>query len=317
MKLRSSYIALALALFTLSGGSCSREPLVQESVVEQYYPATSSSELTDWIASTFAPYNIEVQHHWYKQNIPSGSIATPPRPEQVRPVLEAIKMLALDLYELPKAGGAGFLRDKGLLRLTLLGGSELQSSGVLLRLWYAHTASNELFAFDTNGFDPKDRASLYRLMRSIHHQIARRLIEHTPYDRDAFATISPNSYGTLGLAPSRTEVYRRVGLSPYAHRRGFYTLHSMSSPEDEFAEIVSIMLMHSAVELDAAERTALTPTGEGVEAEQEAKQAHRAMLDKRAFVEQYFRSQLGISLSRLQILSQRQLALYYTQHQTN
>lgn len=316
MNLRLLYSALGLGL-ALSVGSCAKEQLAPESVVEQYLPQARSSELTDWISRTFAPYNLEVIYRWHKQNIPSGSVATPPRPEQVRPVLEAIKALAFDLYEQPKAGGTSFMKDKQLIRLTLLGDSELQASGVLLQLWYPQAASNELFAFDANSFSPANRASIYRLMRSIHHQIARRLIEHTPYDRDAFASISPKAYGTLGLAPNRSEAYRRVGLSPYAHRRGFYTLHSMSSPEDEFAEIVSIMLMHSAVEIHEAETTALSPTDtEDAASVQEAKEAHRVLLKKRAFVDQYFRAKLGISLSRMQILSQRQLSTYYSQYQS-
>lgn len=302
----------------MSISSCSKDEFSSDSVVEQYLSPVPMTEQELWIRQTFLPYNIEVVHRWRKEGLPAGSIATPPNPERVRPVLEAIKTLALDLYELPKAGGAGFWRDKQLIRLTLLGGSELQSSGVLLSLWYDKTASNELFAFDVNGFDPKSRTSLYRLMRSIHHQLARRLSEHTPYDRDAFATINPQGYGTLGLAPNRSEAYRRVGLSPYAHRRGFYTLHSMSSPEDEFAEIVSIMLMHSAVEIDEAEATALLPvSADDAQAMEEAREAHRVMREKRVFVERYFREQLGISLSRMQILSQRQLSSYYAQHQTN
>ncbi|WP_218563843.1 putative zinc-binding metallopeptidase [Porphyromonas macacae] len=89
------------------------------------------------------------------------------------------------------------------------------------------TASNEMFAFDVNTFDPSDKKNVYRLMRSLHHHSARRLSSIFlisgcfPFDQS-------KAYGALPLAPSPADVYRRVGLSPYAHRRGFYTLYSMA-----------------------------------------------------------------------------------------
>lgn len=310
------YILPALVLASMAQG-CAREELAERSVVDQYLHQGEPTELDNWLHTTFSPYNISVNYLWNKQNLPVGSIATPPQVDKVRPTLEAVRDLWIKLYEQPKAGGANFIKDKELLRITLLGGFELQERGVLMRLWYPTTATNELFVFDVNNFDPQSKSSVYRLMRSIHHQFARRLGERIPYDRDAFASISPKSYGALGLAPNSSEALRRVGLSPYAHRRGFYTLHSMDSPEDEFAEIVSIMLLHSAVEIDDAEQTALRP----IDAEQpgaieEAQEAARVMKQKRAFVEEYFKKSVGISLSKLQILSLKQLNAYYTQHQT-
>lgn len=297
--------------------SCGEEELVQHSVVEQYFRREGNQELDNWLQQVFSPYNIAVNYQWKKEHLPVGSIATPPQEEKVRPVVEAIKNLWIDLYEQPKAGGQNFLKDKGLLRITLLGGWELQERGVLLKLWYPTTATNELFVFDVNNFDPQSKASVYRLMRSIHHQFARRLGERIPYDRDAFAAISPKSYGSLGLPPNKNEALHRVGLSPYAHRRGFYTLHSMDQPEDEFAEIVSIMLLHSAVEIDDAEQTALRPIDSSLPgAIEEAKEMARIMKAKRAFVEDYFKKSVGISLSKLQILSLKQLNTYYMEHKT-
>lgn len=308
----SSLVSLAILLPC----SCGREKLSEESVVESYLRTPAQTELDAWITREFSPYNLQVHYRWQKENLPSGSIAIPPKTDRVQLVLEAVKQLCLELYRLERAGGKDFLLGKGIIRITLLGGYELDATGVLMRLWYPQTASNELFIFDTNTFDPTDRKSVYRLMRSVHHQFARRLIEHIPYDRNAFLAIGAKAYGSLALPPSPREVYRRVGMSEYAHRRGFYTLYSMASPEDEFAELISVFLLHSAVELKRVEEIAARPISDQPGANEEAQEALRLIKEKRAFVERYFKQQVGISLSRLQLLSLKQLNAYYTQHQS-
>lgn len=312
-RLWSASFATLVLFFSLS---CSKEKLSEESVVESYLRTPEQTELDAWLTREFSPYNIQVNYRWQKENLPSGSVAIPPKTDRVQPILEAVKQLCLELYRLERAGGKDFLLDKGLIRFTLLGGYELDATGVLMRLWYPQTASNELFIFDANAFDPTDRKSIYRLMRSVHHQFARRLIEQIPYDRDAFLAIGAKAYGSLALPPSPRDVYRRVGMSEYAHRRGFYTLYSMAAPEDEFAELISIFLLHSAVELKRVEEIAARPTSDLPEDQREAQQALRLIKKKRAFVEHYFKQQVGISLSRLQLLSLKQLNAYYTQHQS-
>lgn len=313
--MQSKYIRLTSLSLALALGACQGEDLKPESVVDKYLVEPKTTELDTWISSQFSPYNIDVRYRWAKQNLPIGSISTPPKTEQVRPALEAVERLWINLYSDAKAGGKDFLKGKAVLRLTLLGDDELSDKGVLLRLWYRQTASNEFFLFGLNSFAPTRKASVYRLMRSLHHQFARRLTEQIPYDRDAFASISPKSYGSLSLVYDAKSLERRVGMSDFALRRGFYTLYSMASPEVEFAEIVSVLLMHSAVELERAEETAGRPTTADSEAaRREAEEMQSQLRAKRAFVESYFKDKLGISLSRLQLLSLRELNSYYNEH---
>ncbi|WP_051522263.1 putative zinc-binding metallopeptidase [Porphyromonas macacae] len=165
--------------------------MASDSVIDKYFPQEPTTELDRWAIDLFKPYNIQTLYRWQKEHLPSGSFGIPPKIEQVKPVLEAFKMLLLDLYTLEKAGGKDFFKDKGLIRITLLGGFEMHENNVLMKLWYPKTASNEMFAFDVNAFDPSDKKNVYRLMRSLHHQFARRLIEHIPYNRDAFLLINP------------------------------------------------------------------------------------------------------------------------------
>lgn len=312
----TKYTCLALLLASLLGlSACQKDALRSESVVDQYLNQEGDSDLDEWIRATFTPYNIRVSYRWRKEYLPSNALATPPHVERVRPVLEAIHKLWIDLYEEAGAGGKDFIKDKKILRITLLGGSEMQSNGVLLKLWYPEMSSHEIFLFDVNNFDPRNKASVYRLMRSVHHQFARRLIEQIPYERDAFASILPEAYGLLGLAPSEADAPRRVGLSPYAHRLGFYSLHAMTQAEEEFADLISLSLMHSAVELYEAEETAARPTGaDTAESLRQGELSKEAMRRKRAFVEDYFRQEVGISLSRLQLLSLRHLNNYYNEY---
>ena len=151
--------------------------------------------------------------------------------------------------------------------------------------------TNEMFLYDVNDFDPKDEEKVFILMRSVHHQFAKRLMELFPYDRNKFLTISRSRYieSTKLIADffkGKTQGYRLFSLSSYANKRGFLTFHSFLSAEDDFAEIISAKLTH-------------TP-----------KEAYKELTEKEAFVEDYFIKEIKISLDYLQTISIKQLKAY-------
>lgn len=316
MTLKRKYVWLLISSF-ICLNSCQNDTLSDVSVIESQWQNSPKTELDEWIEKKFSPYNIEVLYRWDKSNLPAGTIAYPPQPEKIRPVLEAIEALLFNTYTLEKAGGADFFKDKGIIRLILLGGYS-SMNGILLNLREETAATNEIFVYGVNSFNPKDPKNIYRLMNSIHHQFARRLIEKIPYDRDAFADLSKTVYGTMRLKPSPSQLYDRIGLSGYAHRQGFYTLHSMTLPEDDFAQIITTLLLNTPVEIAEAENKA----GQAFDPSspisiKEAEEAQRRLVAKREFTEKYFKEKVGINIRRLQLLSLKNIALYNKKQETN
>lgn len=315
MDIKKIQLTIVGTLLILLLSRCSKEGLSHDSVVDNHWENTPKSEIDQWITQKFSPYNIEVLYRWDKSHLPAGTIAYPPNPEKIPAVLETIYELLFETYSTERGGGSGFMKDKGIIRIILLGGYDTMSNKVLLKLWNDRATTNEIYVYGVNDFDPKDPQKVYLLMRSIHHQFAKRLTEYIPYDRDEFAKISSKNYGSMGLTPSESQLFKRVGISSYALRKGFYTLHSMSHPQDDFAEIITTLLLHSAVEIKEVEDKAAIPfdpsSPESIKA---AEDANSTLVNKRLFVEKYFKEKVGINLRRLQLESLKRIALYNKEH---
>ncbi|MDO4230378.1 MAG: putative zinc-binding metallopeptidase [Capnocytophaga sp.] len=358
-------IFLIAILFVVS---CNKEKLSQESVVDSNIVQRNQTELDTYIQTEFVqPYNIAVEYRWNTNTAPKGSYAYPPSPDKVQQVLKTIKALWLELYTLPNLGGANFFKGKNPIRIYMYGGKNLDRNGVEL----IHNPDEnpiEMHLYDVNDFDPKDPVKVFILMRTVHHQFAKRLMELLPYDRDKFAQISASAYlsDTADLPEkdnpsaylrsqsecSYSSDYRymvdsetdyqnllksfytvgktysvktlnedctiirtasNITAGTQANDAGFYTIHSMLSPEDDFAEIISANIMHTAAEITAAQEIAKTPDSSSAEDTAKAAQAYAALTQKQAMVEEYFKKEIKIDLKRLQLFSIQQIKTFLNQ----
>jgi hypothetical protein len=178
--------------------------------------------------------------------------------------------------------------------------------------------------YNVNGFNPGDADKMFVLMRSVHHQLAKRLMQLIAYDRDKFFTISGHRYtgstesiaAPLGNAHTGKE---KFGLDAYANKRGFYTMLSFLSAEDDFAEIISATLTSTPKEVYDATVTAKTPDTD-VDPEvnaryaKEAEQAYKEFTEKQAFVNEYVQKNWHINLKQMQVISVRRINAYVKQH---
>ncbi|MFK8301694.1 putative zinc-binding metallopeptidase [Capnocytophaga stomatis] len=357
--MKKIYIVISMALL-----GCSQEKLSDQSVVEANTVQRNYTELDTWIRNELTlPYGIEVDYRWNGNTAQKGSYTYPPEAENVQKMLEAIKFLWLETYTLNNVGGSHFMKEKNPIKIYMYGGKNLDAHGVELLANHTGTTA-EMFLYNVNDFDPKDYEKVYVLMRSVHHQFAKRLMELYPYDRDKFLTISNKYVATTKDLPSREkldtfirkisdcqgdkdrtdftyvissqESYQAARLGFFslgkfieadaklytencelvprretiategviANRRGFFTIHSMISPEDDFAEVISAYLTHSSKEISDAITIGGTPLiPNDVEDERNAVIAREHLLQKQAFVEDYFKKEIKINLKRMQILS--------------
>ena len=323
MKIKITKIAFILS-FILSCVACSKDKLSGNSVIDENKTQIEATELDNWILNNITkPYGIEVIYRWEKNSNADGIYIYPPKIEKVRAVLEAVKELGLDTYLLKEVGGKDFLLGRLPIKLYLYGGGNPDENGVE-RLYNPQLTAAEMCIYNVNEFEPTDFDKVFVLMRSVHHQLAKRLMQFVSYDRDKFYAISGHRYtGTtepiaapLGYAKTGKE---RFGLDNYANKRGFYTMLSFLSAEDDFAEIISSTLTSTPKEVYDAGVAASTPDTD-VDPEvnaryaKEAEQAYKEFIAKQTFVNEYVQKEWHINLKQMQVISVRRINNYINQH---
>ena len=323
MKINITKIAFSRS-FILSCVACSEDKLSGNSVIDENKTQIEATELDNWILNNITkPYGIEVIYRWEKNSNADGVYIYPPKIEKVRAVLEAVKELGLDTYLLKEVGGKDFLLGRLPIKLYLYGGGNPDENGVE-RLYNPQLTAAEMCIYNVNEFEPTDFDKVFVLMRSVHHQLAKRLMQFVSYDRDKFYAISGLRYtGTtepiaapLGYAKTGKE---RFGLDNYANKRGFYTMLSFLSAEDDFAEIISSTLTSTPKEVYDAGVAASTPDTD-VDPEvnaryaKEAEQAYKEFIAKQTFVNEYVQKEWHINLKQMQVISVRRINNYINQH---
>ena len=323
MKIKITKIAFILS-FILSCVACSEDKLSGNSVIDENKTQIEATELDNWILNNITkPYGIEVIYRWEKNSNADGVYIYPQKIEKVRAVLEAVKELGLDTYLLKEVGGKDFLLGRLPIKLYLYGGGNPDENGVE-RLYNPQLTAAEMCIYNVNEFEPTDFDKVFVLMRSVHHQLAKRLMQFVSYDRDKFYAISGHRYtGTtepiaapLGYAKTGKE---RFGLDNYANKRGFYTMLSFLSAEDDFAEIISSTLTSTPKEVYDAGVAASTPDTD-VDPEvnaryaKEAEQAYKEFIAKQTFVNEYVQKEWHINLKQMQVISVRRINNYINQH---
>ena len=230
MKVKIRKIALLLFTTLLLTG-CGEEKLSDRSVIDDGKQQIETTQLDKWILDNITkPYGIEVVYRWEKNAGATGSFIYPPKIENVRAVLEVVKELGLETYRLKEVGGADFLKGRLPIKLYLYGGGNPDENGVE-RLHNPQLTAAEMCLYNVNDFNPGDADKVFVLMRSVHHQLAKRLIQLMAYDRDKFFTISGHHYtgstepiaAPWGYAQTAKE---KFGLDAYANKRGFYAFIS-------------------------------------------------------------------------------------------
>lgn len=294
-------------LLSLGLAGCSDEQLDSNSVVAEQ--TITQTETDRWIAEHLtATYNVEVRYRSDKGNMQSGDYA--PKTEKVLDVLKTIKALWMDVYA--SVGETHYLKDKMPLHIHLIGGRKLDSRGQELIANPDATGVN-MYIYNVNDFDPKNADDVFCLMRSVHFQFAKRLLELKGYDRDQFLAISRHRYAAMpqGVHAGTSKATRRAAfdVSSVAAKRGCYSMFGLSSAEDDMADMISVLLTHKPVveqeQQDVARQFPDIKEDPDYtrQLEQEGAQCADEMARKMAMLKDFFKNRADINLNRLQLAS--------------
>ena len=301
--------------------SCAEDELSPDSVIDAQAGQTVRTDLDEWIEDQLTdPYGIAVEYRWNKYTAPIQGYTTPPDTTPIREMLLTVKDLWIDLYNSSNTGGTDFLKDKKPLKIYLFGGPNLDGNGVEL-LNNPKATHVEMYLFNVNTFSADDYTCVYKLMRSVHHQFAKRLMEVFPYDRNAYAAISKPLYtaGSTEFIAKRLKYMENemelFGIVNYGLINGMFTYYSFLSAEDDLAEMISVHLLHTPKEINQLMEDARKPNVEPddmfYEQEKEILEArHQELVQKRDMMLEYFKKEVNIPLNVLQKLSLKKIKRY-------
>jgi substrate import-associated zinc metallohydrolase lipoprotein len=255
--------------------------------------------LDKWIYDSLTvPYNIAVKYKWDQAELELDKTLVPPKEEQVIPVMSAIKKVWIKTYvaetsELfmkkyaPKffnlVGSGSYNLDGSVTLGTAEGGRKV----VLYQTNYFRTKGMA-------GYVPSDSNLIKQMFHTIHHEFGHILHQNVIYPPE-FKRVSQSLYTSDWINTDDEE----------AHTNGFITAYSMSGPDDDFVEMIAIMLVEGKAGFDKivnsipAGTSALGTTQE---------QAKKSLRDKEAFVVNYYKQVWNIDFYSLQAKTRAAIA---------
>jgi substrate import-associated zinc metallohydrolase lipoprotein len=284
---------ILFVLFTIfSLASCKKESIGDvENIPGLGGDTWAPTPIDNWIGDNLtAPFNIAVKYKWDQFELSLNKTLVPPKEDKIIPALSAVKKVWIDTYiaetdslfmkkYVPKffalCGSASWNTDGTITLGTAEGGRKV----VLYVL-------NEFRSKDMPGYVPSDSFNIKQMFHTIEHEFAHILHQTIMYPQD-YKSISVGFY---------TSNWNNVS-DANARRDGFVTAYSMSSPDEDFVEMVSMMLIEGKAGFEAIVKS--IPAGTSPNNVTQA-QAISKLRQKEAIVVNYFKDTWDIDFYSLQ-----------------
>lgn len=184
--------------------------------------------IDDWLYENFTqPYNIEVKYRWDASEVSLNNTLVPPREEFVIPVMDMVKEGWIDVYT--EEVGEDFIKEHAPRQYLLVGSPQYNTSGTIT-LGEAEGGA-KVTLYRVNWFDKSDRALIKRMLKTIQHEFSHILHQKVMYPAE-FELITPGDYNSTWNQLSNADAWDLGFITPYAS----------STPNEDFAELVSVML---------------------------------------------------------------------------
>lgn len=223
------------AVIMLLFASCSEEKL-GESQIDTSTPILNETD--KWIRENYTtPYNVEVKYKWDRSEVDNTKLLTPPYLDKVVPFLNNMKKIWIDPYV--KSAGPEFMKKYIPKQIVMVGSHNyLETGGIVLG---QAEGGRKITLFDINyiTFDfegmeewekRKVTENIIRTFRTMHHEFGHILTQTIAYPVE-FKKITPG-YVSNWQNYSDSE----------AKRMGFATSYAMLNPDEDFSEMLCLML---------------------------------------------------------------------------
>lgn len=233
MKKIIIFAALCLSFLT----ACDKEDLGGSNIHVPEFDYNALSETDKYIYDHYTvPYNVEVVYRWNQGDVSSDDMRknlVPPRESQVEPFLEMIEKVWMDTYTAEV--GQQTLRSYIPKQLLLVGSASYNDDGSTTEGTAEGGRQIVLYSVNDFNFELEQIQSYAHVM---HHEFAHILHQNVEYDAE-FEKITP-SYSSSWMQMN----------DETARSKGFITAYASSSADEDFAEMVSIMLTNSPEDWD-------------------------------------------------------------------
>ncbi|NII27894.1 hypothetical protein HB364_22615 [Pseudoflavitalea sp. X16] len=244
-----------------------------------------------WIYDNLTkPYNIAVKYKWDQFELELNKTLVPPKEEKIIPVMEAVKKVWIDNYV--AEAGELFIK-KYCPKFFVLAGSASYNTDGTITLGTAE-GGRKVVLYVLNDFrtkampsyQPADSANIKMMFHTIEHEFGHILHQNIMYTQD-FKRI------TTGLYTANW-----TNMSDAAARRdGFVTNYAMSAPDEDFVEMIAMMLVEGKAGFDRIVNS--IPAGTSINGTTQA-DAKSRLRQKEAIAVTYFKDVWGIDFYSLQ-----------------
>ena len=274
-KLINKYF-FSFLLGTLFFVSCEKEEVLDASALTLGGDKWEKTEVDKWIYDNLTkPYNIEVKYKWDRSELNMVKTLVPPKENLIVPVMTAMKKVWIEPYEFIK--GVDFVKEIGQKQFVLVGSVEYNSNGTIV-LGQAE-GGRKITLFEINNFSLTNKPLIRRMLKTMHHEFAHILHQKKMFT-PLYAQVTPGGYDATWFNYTDSEV---LSL-------GFISAYSRNSVEDDFVEMISIML----IEGKEGFNTLVNSAGAG----------KAALQQKELLVRQYMLETWGIDMDVLMLKTQ-------------
>lgn len=241
--------------------------------------------LDEWLETAFLdPFNIQVKYKWDPYELNYMRNLVPVNEDKVKPVMEAVRQIWIKPYE--QVAGDAFMKIYVPKQFVLAGSAEYNTNGTII-LGQAE-GGRKIVLLGLNRFDTASRNEVQRMLHTIHHEFAHILHQTKLYPLE-WKALNPEWYTATWYNNTDEE----------AHRQGLISAYAKASPDEDFVETVSFLLVFGQQYYDSVINKPDVP--------ESSKQVLRR---KREMVIDYFSNNFDIDFTSLQQETQAAITEY-------
>lgn len=298
MKRYNNIFLAALFGATLLLGGCREEEKIADDL---YIPGLggekyAENELDKWLYQNYTlPYNIDVVYRWDAAQAYSSLSEVqlvPVEFDAVQPMMAALRDVWFEPYIQATGNSQDFLKEVAPKKIVLVGSPEYQNGSYKYKLGQAE-GGRKILLLNVNNFDASDENELKESLHTIVHEFTHILHQTKLFDKK-YQEISTGRYNSNWTLLNDSE----------ARHLGFITNYAMLNKDEDFAEMVSGILVFG---YDWFKDTVLAEAEKSIE----NPNAKADLEAKLAIVESYFKETWNIEFFDNETSGEKGLETYF------